>query len=389
MTTINEALTIISNQELVSTTILLPLIDACNHHLSETINAPIDLPPFDNSAMDGYALCGYGDTFKLVGEVAAGQVEALSLKAGEAARIFTGGRVPENTNAVIMQEKTTVAGETLRILDDIVEGKNIRIQGEEIRKNTGLLKKGHRITPATIGVISALGIEAIEVFKKPIVKIITTGSELVQPGVPLQSGQIYESNGFALTAALSESGYDCNDKLQVKDDYDLIKSSIAASLKQTDVLLISGGISVGDYDYVKQALLENGVTELFHKVNQKPGKPLFFGRKNNTFVFGLPGNPASALICFYLYVLPMLHRLEGAEKTGLTKLKLPIAHPFELKSDRPTFFKAKVSNSQVHILDGQSSSMLLSLASSNAIAFIGAPGVFDQGATIDCYLLPH
>ncbi len=159
------------------------------------------------------------------------------------------------------------------------------------------------------------------------------------------------------------------------------------ALKIADILILSGGISVGDYDFVKQALEENGVEEQFYKVFQKPGKPLYFGRKGKKFVFALPGNPASSLSCFYIYVLPFLYKFSGSEKPGLEKYSFSLAHDFENRSDRPSFLKAKVKNGKVEILNGQSSSMIQSMALGNALAFIDAETILSKGDMIDCYII--
>ncbi len=387
MISIKEALAIVLAQDGSQMQIKISANKALGYNLAEAISSTLDLPPFDNSAMDGYAVCGYEETFNIKGEIAAGNTKSNELKEGEAMRIFTGGKVPTNTTAVIMQEKTKTHGKLLNISDEVVKGKNIRMKGEEIKKGQIVFETGHHITPATIGIINSLGIQEISVFEKPRIGMITTGNELVQPGNTLLEGQIYESNGPTIMAALQQYGFACQGNVQIKDDFDAVKWSIGEQLGQSDVLLISGGISVGDYDYVKQALVENGVEELFYKVDQKPGKPLFFGKRNNTFVFGLPGNPASGLTCFYIYVLPLLQKLAGAKRTGLNQIKLPIAHDFTMKSDRPTFFKAHIEEGKVSLMNGQSSSMLHSLALGNAIVFLDAMKLIEKGDLVECYLL--
>lgn len=235
--------------------------------------------------------------------------------------------------------------------------------------------------------IGSLGIDKVEVFKKPGIHLITTGNELVKPGTVKKEGQIYESNSFALRSACEYFGFSCKEKKQIQDDFEAIKSGIKDSLETADILILSGGISVGDYDFVKKALEENGVKEQFYKVFQKPGKPLYFGRKENKFVFALPGNPASSLSCFYIYVLPLLFKLSGSGKKGLDHFKLPIAKNYESKSDRPSFLKADIQNGFVEILDGQGSSMIKSMALGNALVFIDATISVKKGEGVDCYLI--
>ncbi|HYW34786.1 MAG TPA: molybdopterin-binding protein, partial [Balneolaceae bacterium] len=173
----------------------------------------------------------------------------------------------------------------------------------------------------------------------------------------------------------------------IKDDFEAIKAGIADYLDRSDVLLLSGGISVGDYDFVKQALEENGVTELFYKVFQKPGKPLFFGRKKNTFVFALPGNPASSLTCFYIHVLALLQKLSGANQTGLQRVLIPIGHDFKNTSERPVFLKAKIEGQSVSILNRQSSSMIHSMAMGNALVFLNEHQMVSEGDMVKSILI--
>ena len=209
----------------------------------------------------------------------------------------------------------------------------------------------------------------------------------MQPGKAKDEGQIYESNSFAISAAAENFGFPVHKKHSLPDDFEQIKTGISKALEQADILLLSGGISVGDYDFVKQALEENGVEEQFYKVFQKPGKPLYFGKKGDKFVFALPGNPASSLSCFYVYVLPFLYQLSGSEKEGLDRYSFPISHDFENKGNRPSFLKAKISNSKVEILNGQGSSMIQSMALGNAMAYIDAETSVKKGDLIECLLI--
>ncbi|CAM4313778.1 gephyrin-like molybdotransferase Glp [Gillisia hiemivivida] len=387
MVTIEEAHKIIKAQKVKLKTETRKLSDCLGFSISEELNAPFDMPSFDNSAMDGYALCGISQEYTIVGEVAAGDKKKFQLKKGEAVRIFTGAKVPEKTSAVMMQEKTRVVGNKLSLEQIPKEGQNIRRKGEELTQGQLVFEKGYTVTPAGIGLIGSLGIQKVEVFRKPLINLITTGNELIEPGKPKAEGQIYESNSYALAAACEQFEFKCGNKKQIEDDFEVIKAGIKDSLETADVLILSGGISVGDYDFVKQALEENGVEEQFYKVFQKPGKPLYFGRKSEQFVFALPGNPASSLSCFYVYVLPFLYQLSGSEKRGLERYSFPISHDFENKGDRPSFLKAKINNGIVEILDGQGSSMILSMAHGNAMAFIDAETSLKKGEKVECLLI--
>lgn len=342
--------------------------------LSKDINAPFDLPRFDTSAMDGYAVkLGGNSRFSLLEKViSAGTSDNFELNPGEAIRIFTGAFCPDSADAVVMQEHTEVIQNTMMVEKSIQLGQNIRRQGEEIKKGEVVLSKGHLINPASIGVIANFGIAEVEVFQKPSCAILTTGNELVAPGNDLDRGSIYDSNSYMLSAFLRSQGIDDISINHISDDLEKTKLKIKTALENYDILLISGGISVGDYDFVKEACEANQVAEVFHKVKQKPGKPLFFGIKEDKYVFGLPGNPASALTNAYIYVLPMINRLKGKASIHLRRLNLPLANGFSRKPGRAQFYKALISEEQVEILEGQGSGMLQSFALCNALVFVSA-----------------
>lgn len=387
MVTIEEALRIIEDQSISLKSESKPLEGAFGHALATDIVSPFDVPEFDNSAMDGYALCGLYQEYQLVGEVAAGDSKDIKLRDGEAVRIFTGAKVPQNSTAVMMQEKTSVTDSTL-FLDEMPKiGQNIRKKGGQLTEGQAVFEKGHVLNPPSLALMGSLGLSQLDVFSKPQVNIITTGNELVKPGEPKTEGQIYESNSYAISGALQQFGFQHHQKTQIKDDFEATKAGIQSALESCDVLIISGGISVGDYDFVKQSLEENGVNELFYKVFQKPGKPLYFGRKDNQFVFALPGNPASSLTCFYVYVLPLLQKLSGYEDVGLTTFQFPIKHAFKNTFGRPSFLKAAVIEGKVEILDGQGSSMIQSMAKGNILAFVDDGEVLKEGDLVKCKLI--
>ncbi|MBO0341160.1 MAG: molybdopterin molybdotransferase MoeA [Allomuricauda sp.] len=387
MVTIEEALRIIKDQKISLKSEPKPLEEVLGYALASNTVSPFDVPEFDNSAMDGYALCGLYQEYQLVGEVAAGDSKDVSLKDGEAVRIFTGAKVPKDTMAVMMQEKTSVK-ESILYLDEMPKtGQNIRRKGGQLTEGQAVFEKGHILNPPSLALMGSLGLSQLEVFSKPQVNIITTGNELVKPGDPKTAGQIYESNSYAISGALQQFGFQHHQKTQIKDDFEATKAGIKTALESCDVLIISGGISVGDYDFVKQSLEENGVNELFYKVFQKPGKPLYFGRKGNQFVFALPGNPASSLTCFYVYVLPLLQKLSGYGNYGLPTYQFPIKHAYENRFGRPSFLKAAVVDGKVEVLDGQGSSMIQSMAKGNALAFVNEGEVLNEGDLVKCKLI--
>ena len=387
MISIQEALQIVDEQQTLLKVHQLSVEESLGFYIAEEIQAPFDLPSFDNSAMDGYAVCGISEHYEVIGEIQAGNISEFHLSAGEAVRIFTGAKVPSSASAVVMQEQTEVKGKELSVLASISEGQNIRRKGNELRKGDSVFLPGKLINPTTVGLLTSLGLTSISVYKKPIVRIISTGDELIPAGNALQEGQIYESNSSTLASVMQKFGFDCSEKSHLKDDFELIKTNIGKAVDSSDVLLLSGGISVGDYDFVRQALIESGVQELFYRVLQKPGKPLYFGRKDDTFVFALPGNPASSLTCFYVYVFPLLQKLSGAKDTGLMRVNVPLAHDYTMKTDRPSFLKAKIEYQKISILDGQASSMIHSMSMANALCFMHQKGEYRSGDLVECLII--
>ena len=339
--------------------------------LAKTVLSPINMPPFRQSAMDGYALNMHAkNTYKVIDEVKAGDGHHPVLEQGEAVRIFTGSAVPDTANAVVMQEKVHSEGDVITIKEHVSNNQNIRPLGEQVKQGVVALKKGTKINPAAIGFLTTLGISEIPVFVKPNIAIITTGSELIEAGQPLTYGKIYESNSVMLQTALQSIGFPKVKLTKVKDNYSATLEILEKTISENDMILISGGISVGDYDFVGKALLELGVEPLFYKVKQKPGKPLFFGKKENKFIFALPGNPASALSSFYYYVQQAIQQVSGNKNFSHTFLKAKLRSDYLKKGDRAQFLKAKYDQGEVQILEGQSSAMLHTFALANAFVFI-------------------
>jgi len=372
MISIEDAIQIIKKHSTVQPKSTIKTIEkACGYFLAEDIYSPIDIPSFNQSAMDGYAL-HYHDqpTYKVIGEVKAGDSWNPKLDKGECIRIFTGAAVPDDANTVVMQEKVSVDNDLIKLEATITEGKNIRYRGEQLQKNEIALSKGTKITPAAVGLLYSLGINEISVFKKPSIVIISTGNELLQINDSLSHGKIYESNSKMLLSCLySLKFYDVTTYV-IKDSYHEILKSIKTNIDSCDILITTGGISVGKYDFIRSVLDEIGVDVLFFKIDQKPGKPILYSKKNGTQIFALPGNPAAALICFYMYVYVALQNFMGKSITELPKIKAQLTHNFSKKGDKPQFLKAIYKDGKVEILDGQSSAMLQTFAVSNALIYI-------------------
>lgn len=373
MVTISQALKLIDNQVKQGETEKMKLAKMVGRILAESIYAPLDLPPFRQAAMDGYAVNYQADkkNYTIKGELAAGSSDTFELKPGDAVRIFTGARVPESANAVIMQENCTAQDTLLTLQDDVKLFQHIRNQGDQIKKNSSALESGTLLSPAAVGFISALGIESVEVYRKPKIAIIATGSELIKPGNSLSAGKIFESNSFMLQAAIDYYRVGESEIFSVHDDLLATKNKLIEVMNHADFVLLSGGISAGEYDFVAQALTEIGVEGVFHKVRQKPGKPLYFGvGKNNRYVFGLPGNPSAAMTSFLIYVLPALKKFAGAGFNGLQKISGKIQTNYKKGDDRAHLLKAFTDEHSVRILDGQNSDILMSFTYANSIALI-------------------
>ncbi|UKN01056.1 molybdopterin molybdotransferase MoeA [Paracrocinitomix mangrovi] len=371
MISVDEAIRLVEANILVSDKVNIPIQKAFNLILADDVLSPIDMPPFPQSAMDGYAV-NFDDnysSYKLIGEIQAGSSQQFELQKGEAVRIFTGAAVPLTANMVVRQEDVTVNDSEINFIVPKLNA-NIRPQGGQIKKGELALLKNTELNPASIGFLSSLGIVEVPVFSNPRITILTTGNELVKAGNDLAYGQVYESNSIMLEAAFARFGYSQISHKEIRDDYQATLQAIEDALTSSDLLVLSGGISVGDYDFVGKALRELGVKEIFYKVNQKPGKPLFFGTKGNIPIFALPGNPAAALTSFYVYILPSIRKLSGLGFKTLVKEKLFLAHDYHRKSDRTEILKSTIKDGKVEILDGQSSAMLKSFSHSNALTFI-------------------
>lgn len=371
MISVVEALKIIYEKTGLSRCENTDIASAYGKILAENVFSPIHMPPFRQSAMDGFALKLNGSsTYLIKGEVKAGDNSNFSLNQGEAVRIFTGAMVPDDADAIVIREHVEVDGAHVYLNKVPAVEANIRPMGEQVKKGDAVLNKGTKLNEAGIGFLAGLGISEVNVFKTPVVTLLITGNELQEPGSFLQPGCIYESNSVMLQAALRRAGISRVNIVKIKDTLDETTKAIATQLSQADVLLITGGISVGDYDFVKEALEANSVKEAFYKVNQKPGKPLWFGTKDKKLVFALPGNPAASLTCFYVYVLPALQKLSGDPGFGLQRSSAQLTSEITNTTGKSLFLKGKCEHGKISVLTGQASSMLISFAQSNALIYV-------------------
>jgi molybdopterin molybdotransferase len=368
MITVGAAKALVKQHLPTPVSIKVPLREAYGLRVASDLYAPLSLPPFVQSSVDGYAI-RFQDlkngVFKLIGEVAAGDHSTLSLEENTTIRIMTGAEVPVGADTVVMQEQANTSSEGVSFnAENLKIGQNVRPVGSDIQKGQLILEKGQILSPAAAGYFSSFGLTEIEVFKKPSVTILTTGNEVTKPGEPLQPGKIYNSNQDLLCAALKEWNSTPIDIAHILDEPELIFQQIQNALHKSDIILISGGVSVGTYDYVVPLLEKAGVTKIFHGVKQKPGKPLFFGTLGSKLIFGLPGNPGSTLTCFYEYVTMDL-QLKDTFTTAL-----PLKNQFQKKSGLTHFLKGVADEGGVEVLSGQDSYMLHSYAIANCLVCI-------------------
>jgi molybdopterin molybdotransferase len=299
----------------------VPLNQAYGRILASAAVSPMNVPPADNSAMDGYAIgeLGYRQ-YTCVGEALAGHPYQGSVKPNECIRIMTGAPVPSDCSLVEMQENATVNGDIVSFSETLKTGANIRRAGEDITLGSNVLMAGRRLTPSDCGLLASIGLASVNVKRRIKVALFTTGDELIAPGTPLKAGQIYESNSYVLTPILNKLGAEVILLPAVEDNENAIKKALSDANKKADIVITCGGVSVGDADYTRKAVEALGQLELW-KLAMKPGKPLAFGRINKCLFLGLPGNPVSALVTLHQIGLPLLRHLSGEQVTP--NLRLP------------------------------------------------------------------
>jgi molybdopterin molybdotransferase len=353
------------------------LQDAWDTTLAEDVFAAQDIPAYPQSSVDGYALAfrDIGKELLIIGESAAGNRKQFALELNCASRIFTGAAVPEGADTVVMQEKVRVQNGHLIIEDDaLIAGSNVRNKGSEISKGAMALPKSTYLSAASLGFLAGIGVVNVVVHPRPVITIIVTGNELKTVGEPLQYGEVYESNSFALTAALKQFNFSPHKIVRAEDDPEVLKRIFNDALDKSDMLLLTGGVSVGEYDFVTKVAGECGVKTLFHKVKQRPGKPLFFGMKDDKVVFGLPGNPSSVLTCFYEYVVPALKKMmNGRQEVDV--LKVPLSAPFKKSIPFTQFLKGYYDGNTVAPLAAQESYKMNSFAKANCLIVLSEDDV--------------
>jgi molybdopterin molybdotransferase len=369
---------------------------ALDRVLAQDVDATLDIPPFPSSAMDGYAVLaadGASD-LRIVGESRAGTPCTRRLAAGEAIRISTGAAVPDGADAVIRQEDTeTLSGDLVRTLSAVTPGENVRPAAEVMRVGARVLERGATLGPTEIAAVVTAGLRDVLVGPRPRTGVLGTGDELLEPGQPLGPGQIHDSNGAMLRALAVRAGASVAAPVRLPDDREQTIRGLQAVLSSSDVVVITGGVSVGPHDHVKPALAELGVQERFWGVALQPGKPTWFGTRDQTLVFGLPGNPVSAAVTFTLFVAPALAVLQGRDAAGRGRSSRQATLGREVRQNRGREQAIRVrleegEDGPVAIPNGgQASHMITSLVGADALALIPAgQGVMEAGSAVS--LLP-
>ena len=341
--------------------------------VSEEVKAVVSVPPFDNSAMDGYAI-KYDEartSYTVSHIIQAGESQHVTIETGHAARIFTGAPIPDGCDTVVQQELCRVANGTLFTGDHRVEqGQHVRMQGSQNAEHDILIVPGKVVTANIVGLLSSAGVNEVTVYQPRTVGLLVTGDELQPVGSPLPYGHIYNSNQPTLCALLRSIGIVPVESTHVPDNPTRLFDEVTRLLSLVNVLIVSGGISVGDYDYVQDTLKAAGVETLFYKVRQKPGKPLFVGKSDNAIVFGLPGNPASVITAYYQYVKPSLLAMMGRKQTFAPDAVLRLKNEVHSKRGLTQFLKAKRSDNTVTVLGRQESFDLRAFTEADCLVVI-------------------
>lgn len=368
---------------------------ALDRVLSQAVYSSMDVPGHDNSSMDGYALrfddLASGEALHLVGHAFAGHVHAGAVGAGQCVRIMTGGVIPKGADTVVMQEKAQADGDMIRFEGQHRLGSNIRRRGEDIRAGELLLPAGRRLRAADLGLLASVGMSEVQVRRRLRIGIFSTGDELVSTDKPLGPGQIHDSNRYTLQGMLSRFGAELIDLGIIPDQRAAIGQALDTAAAQADVVITSGGVSVGEADYVTELLAQRG-TIGFWKVAIKPGRPLAFGRLGKAAFFGLPGNPVSVMVTFYQIVLPALERLQGVESAPRLRIRAKLLEGIRKTDRRREFVRGVLATAddglaQVRITGNQSSGVLRSMSEANC--FIVLPeGALELDAGADVLVEP-
>jgi molybdopterin molybdotransferase len=356
------------------------LEEAMGLALAQDLTATTDSPPFDNSAVDGYALrsedAEVGRIFSVVDEAPAGRPAKGRVGEGQAIKIFTGGVIPEGSDAVVMVENTSGWGEEFELEKVPTPGNNIRAAGEDTRRGDIILLAGTEVGAPEIALAATQGYGALPVYRRPRVVVLSTGTELVEPGTrDLDPGEIFDSNSYAIVAAAREAGAEPRRLYAASDEAATLRAAIEEALETADVVVTSGGVSVGEKDLVKSTMLDLGVEQVFWGVKFKPGKPLFYGTRGGTRLFGLPGNPVSAMVCFDLFVRPALMNMMGRRDRSRPRIPVYFERDVVNKFGRLHAMRVSIKRTGrgwlAESVGAQGSGLVSSLTRADALALVG------------------
>ena len=364
----------------------VPLSRALDGFSARDVVARLPLPMFDNSAMDGYAVVGSssrkGARLRVIGEQPAGADRQLQISPGEAARIFTGAPIPAGADAVVMQEETTREGDEVVVNVDVDPGEFVRRRGCDLAEGQKILARGERIRPTTIALLASQGFTDVTIGGEVNAAIVSTGDEVVMPGKKLDRGQIYDSNLTLLQALLQHCGASVASAEHCPDQREPLINTIQRGIKN-HVLVITGGVSVGEHDLVQATLCSLGAKIDIWRVAIKPGKPFLFGRVNGCAVFGLPGNPVSAFVTFLQFVRPAILKMMGASSLDLQKVPARLTIDLANEGDRPHYVRGRIENGTFAPIGRQESHALFGLSQSNALLRVGVTESLKTGTIVD------
>lgn len=394
---------ILSNVTPVSKSEICPLKKLSGRILARDMMSPLNVPPNDNSAMDGYALHSADldkpdlTLFPVAGRIQAGDDIGV-IEPGTVKRIFTGAAIPNGTGAVVMQENTSAferpetereknTGQEKIIINKMpAKNANIRNAGEDIQVDQTILPTGRRLRPSDIGLIASIGRESAEVFTNIKVAFFSTGDELCEPGMPLKAGNIYNSNRFMLHALLDSHHCETLDLGQIPDNFEQTVQTLSKAAQQADLIISTGGVSVGEEDHVKKALESIGKLDLW-RLRMKPGKPLVFGHIGASYFLGLPGNPVSTFATFMIFAKPLINKLQGSQETQFSGIQVRMGFEIPKPRTRREFVRVKLKNtyegSFIHLLPHQGSGVLSSVSQADGLAIIQEERVYNKNDLVE------
>jgi len=347
----------------------VPLTEAVGRVLSQNVKAARDQPPFDSSAMDGYAVVQGavrpGGMLRVIGESAAGRAYPGDVGKGEAVRIFTGAPVPSGTGRIIIQEDVQRDGDLVRLSQSIDEKNHIRLKGDDFRARSELTAP-RVLGPGDIALLAAMNVARVPVARKPDVAVLSTGDELVMPGEDPGPDRIVASNCFGLKALLDSIGASARILPIARDTVKSLQQGFGRA-RGADLIVTSGGASVGDRDLVAQATGELGIERVFHKVAMRPGKPLMAGKVSGIAMIGLPGNPVSSMVCGHVFVLPMIRKMVGLPYRYGDRPTAPLRHPISANGPREHYMRGRIDDGELTVFDRQDSALLSILSRANAL----------------------